>query len=182
MIMPNAVIEPYTYRDLQNFPEDGKKREVIGGELFVAAAPSTRHQRLLVELVTLINIFLRKKPMGNVFVAPTEVMFDEFDSVEPDIFVVLKNSRAEITEKRVVGAPDWIIEVLSPSNSDYDLETKRKLYRSHGVLYWVVSPVDETITVWSEEKHVYKAGDEIEVAVLSGFRLNVAELFSVVAH
>ncbi len=178
--MATTIIEPYTYRDLENFPEDGKKREIIGGELFVAAAPSTRHQRLLVELVALIHSFLKQHPIGNVFVAPTEVMFDEFDSVEPDVFLVFKNSRAEITEKRVVGSPDWIIEVLSPSNSDYDLETKRKLYLRYGVLYWVVNPVEETITVWDAEKRVYKAGDEIDVSVLPGFSLNVAELFDAV--
>jgi Uma2 family endonuclease len=178
--MSKAVIEPFTYQDLQSFPEDGKKREIIGGKLFVAAAPSTRHQKLMSELFGLIWLFLKTHPIATVFFAPTEVMFDEFDSVEPDIFVVLKDSRAEITEKRVVGAPDWIIEVLSPSNSDYDLEIKRKLYRNHGVLYWVISPVDETVTVWDEEKRVYKAGDEIEVLVLPGFRLNVAELFNAV--
>jgi Uma2 family endonuclease len=180
MIMPIAITEPYTYRDLENFPEDGKKREIIGGELFVAAAPSTRHQRLLVELVVLIHMFLKQHPIGNVFVAPTEVMFDEFDSVEPDIFVVLKDSRTEITEKRVVGSPDWIIEVLSPSNSDYDLETKRKLYSRYGVLYWVVNPVEETITVWDAEKQVYKLEAEIDVSILPGFHLNVDELFRAV--
>lgn len=178
--MKPAIVEPYTYRDLQNFPEDGKKREIIGGELFVAAAPSTRHQRLMVELAGLIWSFLKIHPIATLFFAPTEVMFDEFDSVEPDIFVVLKESRAQITEKRVVGAPDWIIEVLSPSNSDYDLETKRKLYSRYGVLYWVISPVDETITVWDAEKRIYKAGDVIEVSVLPEFRLNVAEFFEAV--
>jgi Uma2 family endonuclease len=178
--MRPAVIEPYTYRDLENFPEDGKRREIIGGELFVAAAPSTRHQRLIIELVILIGNFLKKNPVGTVFVAPTEVVFDEFDSVEPDIFVVLKNSRAEITEKRVVGAPDWIIEVLSPSNSDYDIETKRKLYLRHDVLYWVVNPIEETITVWDVEKRVYKVGDELEVSFMPGFHLNIAELFEAV--
>jgi Uma2 family endonuclease len=178
--MATPVIEPYTYLDLQNFPEDGKKREIIEGKLFVAAAPSTRHQRLIIELVLLIGNFLRQHRLGTLFAAPTEVKFDELDAVEPDIFVVLKNSRAEITEKRVVGAPDWIIEVLSPSNSEYDLNIKRKLYRNHGVLYWVINPVDETITVWDEEKQIYKTGDEIDVSVLSGFRLNVTELFNAV--
>jgi Uma2 family endonuclease len=173
-----AVIEPYTYRDLQNFPEDGKKREIIGGGLFVSAAPSTRHQRLIIELVILIGNFLKKHPIGTVFVAPTEVMFDEIDSVEPDIFVVLKDSRAEITEKRVVGAPDWIIEVLSASNSEYDLETKRKLYRGYGVLYWIIDPVAETILVWDEGgKVIYSKHDEVTVSVLPEFRLKVSEVF-----
>jgi Uma2 family endonuclease len=178
--MRPALLEPYTYRDLENFPEDGKRREIIGGELFVAAAPTTRHQRLVIELILLIGNFLKKNPIGSVFVAPTEVVFDELDSVEPDIFVVLKESRAEITEKRVIGAPDWIIEVLSPSNSEYDLETKRKLYSRYGVLYWVVSPAEETITVWDVEKRVYKAGDKLKVSPLPGFHLNVTELFDAI--
>jgi Uma2 family endonuclease len=178
--MAMTVIEPYTYRDLENFPEDGKKREIIGGELFVAAAPSTRHQRLIMELAGLIWLFLKTKPVATVFMAPTQVLFDEQESVEPDIFVILKNSPAKIAEKRVVGAPDWIIEVLSPSNSEYDLETKRKLYRNYGVLYWVINPVDETITVWDQEKRIYKTGDEVDVVVLPEFRLNIAELFDAV--
>jgi Uma2 family endonuclease len=178
--MATTIIEPYTYRDLENFPEDGKRREIIEGELFVAAAPSTRHQRLIIELVLLIGNFLKQHRLGTLFAAPTEVMFDEFDSVEPDIFVVLKDSHAEITEKRVVGSPDWIIEVLSPSNSDYDLETKRKLYSRYGVLYWIIDPINEKILVWDENgKKVYEAADEIEVSVLPGFSLKVAELFAI---
>jgi Uma2 family endonuclease len=180
--MATTIIEPYTYRDLENFPEDGKKREIIGGELFVAAAPSTRHQRLMLELAGLIWSFLKTHPIATLFVAPTEVMFDEFDSVQPDVFLVLKNSRAEITEKRVVGSPDWIIEVLSPSNSEYDLETKRKLYSRYGVLYWIVDPINEKILVWDENgKKVYEAADEIEVSVLPEFHLDVAEFFGAVS-
>ena len=173
--------EPYTYHDLENFPEDGKRREIIGGELFVSAAPSTRHQRLIVEIVFRIRSFLENHPIGTVFAAPTEVSFDEMESVEPDIFVVLKEGRADITERRVLGAPDWVIEVLSPSNSDYDLETKRKLYARYGVVYWVVDPVGESITVWDVGgKLSYKKGDELEVSVLPGFGLELTQLFEAV--
>ena len=171
--------EPFTYHDLENFPEDGKRREVIGGELFVSAAPSTRHQRLIVELVFRIRSFLETQPIGTVFAAPTEVLFDEMESVEPDIFVVLNEGRAEITERRVLGAPDWVIEVLSPSNSEYDLETKRKLYARYGVVYWVVDPIDESITAWDMGgKAVFEKGDELSVSVLPGFKLEPTSLFS----
>lgn len=89
---------------------------------------------------------MKQNPIGTVFMAPTQVVFDEMESVEPDILVVLDEGRAEIAERRVLGAPDWVIEVLSPSNSSYDSETKRKLYARYGLVYWVVDPVDEVIS------------------------------------
>ena len=97
--------EPFTYHDLENFPNDGKRREIIGGDLYVSAAPNTRHQRLIGELFFLIRLFLQSSPVGTVFMAPTQVVFDEMESVEPDIFVVLKEGRAEIVEQRILGAP-----------------------------------------------------------------------------
>jgi Uma2 family endonuclease len=173
------VKEPFTYRDLDNFPDDGKRREIIGGELLVSAAPSTRHQRLIVELVLLIGNYLKAHDVGTLFAAPTEVMFSDIDVAEPDIFVVLKGSRAEITDRRVVGPPDWIIEVLSPSTADYDLETKRKLYRAHGVLYWIVDPDNRTVTVWDSEQHVYSGNASIDMPLLPGLHLKLSELFAV---
>ncbi len=173
--------EPFTYHDLNNFPDDGKRREVIGGELYVSAAPNTRHQRLIGELFFLIRLFLQDSPVGTVFMAPTQVVFDEMESVEPDIFVVLKEGRAEIVEQRILGAPAWVVEVLSPSNRAYDLETKRKLYARYGVVYWVVDPEAEEVLTWDTEgARTYRKGDEAEVSVLPGFRLAVTSLFDAV--
>jgi len=173
--------EPYTYHDLDNFPEDGKQREIIGGDLFVSAAPNTRHQRLISELHGFIWLFLREHSVGTVFIAPTQVVFDKLESVEPDIFVVLEGGRADIVERRVLGAPAWIIEVLSPSNRDYDLETKRKLYARYGVVYWVVDPEAEEILAWDTEgKRVFGRGDEANVSVLPEFRLELSPLFDAV--
>ena len=173
--------EPFTYHDLDNFPDDGKRREIIGGDLYVSAAPNTRHQRLIVELVFLIRGFLQGNPVGTVFAAPTQVVFDEMESVEPDIFVVLNGGRAEITERRVLGAPAWVVEVLSPSNRDYDLETKRKLYARYGVVYWVVDPEAENLLAWDAEgARTYQKGDEAEVSVLPEFRLAITSLFDAV--
>ena len=174
--------EPFTYHDLDNFPTDGKRREIIGGDLYVSAAPATRHQRLIGELHGLVWLFLRENQLGTVFLAPTEVVFDEMESVEPDIFVVLSGGRAEITERRVLGAPAWVVEVLSPSNRDYDLETKRKLYARYGVVYWIVDPEAEEILTWDiEGARTYRKGDEAEVSVLPGFRLELTSLFDAVS-
>lgn len=169
---------PYTYHDLEHFPEDGKRREVIGGELYVTAAPNTRHQRLVIELSGLIWLHLRENSIGTVFVAPTEVVFNEQESVQPGIFLVLKGGRAEIMEKRVVGAPDWTIEVLSPSNRDYDLQLKRKLYARYGVAYWVVDPEAEEILAWDAGgERTFGRGDRAGVSVLPEFGLELDALF-----
>jgi Uma2 family endonuclease len=170
--------EPFTYHDLENFPNDGKRREIIEGELYVTAAPNTRHQRLVGELYGLIWLHLRSNPAGAVFVAPTEVVFADKESVQPDVFYVAHGGRARIAEKRVMGPPDWVIEVLS-SNRDYDLETKRKLYARYGVVYWAVDPEGEEVLTWDEEGlQIYQAGDEARVSVLPEFRLMVSALFA----
>lgn len=179
--MPLAIKrEPFTYHDLENFPIDGKRREIIGGEIYVTAAPNTRHQRLVLELTGLIWLHLRTHPVGTVFVAPTEVVFSDKESVQPDVLYVARDGRARITEKRVMGPPEWVIEVLS-SNRDYDLETKRKLYARYGVVYWAVDPEEEEILAWDEEGFkVYRAGQEARVSVLPEFALEVAALFAAV--
>jgi Uma2 family endonuclease len=179
--MPLAVKrEPFTYRDLANFPDDGKLREVIGGELFVTAAPNTRHQRLVGELFGLIWLHLRNNPVGVVLASPVEVVFSEEDTVQPDVVFIRQENAGIITEKRLMGAPDWVIEVLSESTRERDLETKRKLYARYGVVYWAVDPETNTIVAWDEGgERRYGADDEATVSVLEGFRLHVGALFSV---
>jgi Uma2 family endonuclease len=170
--------EPFTYRDLENFPDDGKIREVIGGELYVSAAPNTRHQRIVTELVFLIRTFLQSDPLGAVIVSPIEVVFSDEDAIQPDMVFIRQENVGIITEKRITGAPDWVIEVLSPSTRERDLETKRKLYARFGVVYWAVDPDTNTLIAWDEggERH-YRVGDEATVSVLPGFSLNLSALF-----
>lgn len=177
--MPSPVKEPFTYHDLENFPDDGKRREIVDGELYVTAAPNTRHQKLVGELFGLIWLYLRQHHAGHAFLAPTEVDFADQTVVQPDICVIVQQSQAVITEKRIVGAPDWIIEVLSPSTYDYDLETKRKLYLRYGVVYWAIDSVDETILIWDGHgRQIFTGHDTVSPSVLAGFHLTVAELFA----
>ena len=177
MALP-TVRQPFTYRDLENFPEDGKRREVLEGELHVSAAPSTRHQRIIGELFFLIRSHLNDNPVASVYVAPTEVMFDPLDAVQPDICVLLESGSAEITEKRILGAPEWVIEVISPSSRNYDLDTKQKLYARYGCVYWVIDLVHETLTVWDLGGEVTFSKDEhVKVSVLPDFELDLKAAF-----
>lgn len=138
----------YTYADYLKFPED-ERWEIIHGVAYnMAPAQTTPHQESSVEMVTQVRNQLRGKPC-RVFMAPTDVRFERKDKtdkvVQPDLFVVCDQNK--ITEKGIVGAPDWIVEVLSPATASRDHVTKRALYEAEGVReYWLVHPADRILT------------------------------------
>jgi|SRR5271157_774215 len=131
-----------TYEDYCLLPNNGKRYEIIDGELFVTPSPLRRHQRVLANLLYYLTEFVKKHDWGEVYPAPFDVVFSSFDVVEPDILYV-SNARASIvTEKNVQGAPDLVVEVLSESTAQIDRTTKLKLYARYGVAeYWVIDPV-----------------------------------------
>ena len=128
-----------TYQDLCELPYDGKRYEIIQGDLIVSAAPRILHQRVVTRLSHHLLTFVEGNDLGHVFVAPVDVVFSEFDVVEPDI-IYISNERARIlTEKNVQGAPDLVVEVLSEWTAKIDRTAKLKLYAKYGVAeYWVL--------------------------------------------
>ncbi len=170
----------FTYEDLQHFPDDNKRRELIDGEVYVTPAPNIRHQRIVANLLVLINDFLRENPLGEVFVAPVDVVFSEKDDdiAEPDLIYLSKEKSSLVSKRGIEGAPDWLIEVTSPSTRQRDFTVKRKLYQKYGVpLYWIIDLDAEMIHVWDEGEHkVYKADDVIQVKMLPGLEPPVSTL------
>ena len=153
-----------TYDDFVQFPDDGKRHELIDGEHVVTAAPNTRHQRVVTRLTGLLWSFLQRHRLGEVFVAPFDVVLSDTDVVEPDLLFVSPARAADtLTDANMRGAPDLIVEVGSPSTRKVDETTKRRLYERYGVgEYWVADPE-------LDENKVYRrAGDRFErVALLS---------------
>ncbi|HXT19500.1 MAG TPA: Uma2 family endonuclease [Thermoanaerobaculia bacterium] len=140
-----------TYDDFLLFPDDGKRHELIDGEHFVSPTPLLRHQRILLRLAYEIETFLRQHLLGELIIAPMDVIFTRFDVVEPDLLYI-SHSRSHIKDKWVHGAPDLVVEILSPSNRRYDEVTKRDLYDRTGVPeYWIVDPEAETVKVFRRE-------------------------------
>jgi Uma2 family endonuclease len=174
----------FTAQDLKNFPEDGKRREVIQGELIVSPAPNTRHQLILKNLARLVDAFILAFPRGQrpgqTFIAPTDVTLED-EGVQPDFLFVSQDRYSLITEQEISGPPDWIVEVISPSSRTYDLETKRKLYQRAGVIaYWVIDPELEQVHTWDWQTNMSSlanVGEMLEVSVLAGFKLEVAAVF-----
>jgi Uma2 family endonuclease len=179
-----AKLEPIlTIADLDAMPEDGNLYELIEGELFVSRAPSLTHQGVVVSLLFVFTQYLRENPIGNVWPGPG-VIFSDFSGVIPDVIYIGNERQKEIaTSARVSGAPDLIIEILSPGaeNERRDRHAKRQLYRKYGVKeYWIVDPEKKAIQVYRSSKLRLVATlglrDEITTPLLPGFHCKVREI------
>ena len=138
----------YTYEDLALFPDDGLRREIVDGELYVSPSPALPHQVVIGNLHFLIRGYLVGHPIGRILLAPFDVVFTQFDVVEPDLLFVSHARRDILTRKNVSGSPDLAIEVLSPSSRRTDEIVKRRLYERFDVCeYWIIDPELETVKV-----------------------------------
>jgi Uma2 family endonuclease len=139
-----------TYDDFVLFPDDGKRHELIDGEHYVTPSPSRKHQAIAWNLTVMIGTYLESNPVGRAFTAPFDVIFSDFDVVEPDLLYISKARLDEIlTTKHVRGAPNLVVEIASPSTRTRDESLKRKLYERSGVEeYWVIDPGRNTIAVY----------------------------------
>ncbi len=134
-------IPPKTAIEVFKLLPEGTLCEVINGQLFMSPSRFTKHQIIVTDLLTDINYYCRTTKIGKAFVAPFDVYLDEdYNAVQPDIIVVLKENEGIIKE-HIYGVPDILIEVLSEGNRDLDLVTKKKLYQKFGVKeYYIIEP------------------------------------------
>ena len=169
--------------DFLQLPETNRIIQLIEGEVIVSPAPLIRHQFVLGNLFDLVRHIV---PDGVVFVAPTDVYFTEVDVLQPDIFWVSdKNERCVAVDgKYFRGAPDLVIEVLSPGTERYDKTLKFLIYEKHGVLeYWIADPANRTLEVWvhrGEEyvrQGIYGADQTFDSAVLGGKSIAINAIF-----
>ena len=182
MTVPNPHVK-FTYVDYVNAPED-KRYELLDGDLVVTPAPGERHQGVSVLLASRLFQFVTENRLGRVYAAPFDVVLSNTDVVQPDLLFV-SNERAEIvTAANVQGAPDLVVEILSPSTADRDLTFKRSLYARYGVSeYWIVDTDAGIVTVLLlregefEVVGEYGAGDTLTSPTLRGFELNVDDVF-----
>ena len=137
----------FTYRDYLLLPE-GDRRELIEGDFYVVPAPSIWHQTIVANLGMLLREFVKVNRLGAVLWAPTDVVLSPESVVQPDILFISNERRGIITEANVSGAPDLVVEILSPSTAERDRELKLTLYARYGVReYWIVDPEDSSVEV-----------------------------------
>lgn len=176
----------YTYRDYINLPESEEKRyELIDGELYMAPAPTPAHQIIVGRLFRVLIEFVEAHDLGSVIFSPLDVVLSEEDVLQPDVIYVSTDREGIITERNIRGAPDLVIEVLSPGTADRDRTIKRARYLKFGVReYWMVDPQARTIEVLKagqtefESVRVYPGGTTATSPVLEGLRVSVDAVFS----
>ena len=177
-----------TYEDFLLFPDDGKRHELIDGEHYVTPSPNTKHQIVLGNLYFIIRAWLEQNPVGRVFFAPFDVVFTQFDVVEPDL-LYMSHHRAEsiLTSKHVAGAPEIVVEIGSPGTRKRDETIKRRLYERAGVSeYWVVDPDLDVVRAYCSDSARFgrptelsvDAGDVLTTPFLPGLEITLARVFT----
>jgi Uma2 family endonuclease len=171
----------YTYEDYARLPE-GAPYQLIGGKLIMTPAPSIHHQDIAKKL--LVRLFsLEEKGLGKVFHAPIDVYFEETETYQPDLIFIAKDRLHLVEKERIKGAPDLVVEILSPSTAYYDLRKKFKIYEKHGVReYWVVDPEAKSLTRYENKEGRLVLAEEVEERgrvrsnVIPGFELDAESL------
>jgi len=178
-----------TCEDLEYFPDDRKRREIIDGELYVTPSPTVRHQVLVGRLHVAIANHLTGYPQsGRVYLSPLDVVLSPHDVVEPDLLFVANDQLGVLTPKNVQGPPALVVEVLSRGTRKTDEQIKRRLFDRVGVReYWLVDPELDLIKVLrrGEDGSFRRVAeltsedrDTLTSPLLPGFALALIELFA----
>ena len=172
-----------TYEDYRNTPED-ERYELLDGELLMTAAPNIAHQRVSGRLEMRLRTFVEERGLGEVFDAPTDVVLSDTDVVQPDLLFVSRDRADIVTADNVQGAPDLVVEVLSPSTARRDWRNKLDLYSKHGVReFWLADPQTEIVWVLLpnqgslEVANIYGKGDTLTSPMLDAFTLDLDQVF-----
>ena len=187
MPLAQKISNKFTYADYITWP-DNERWELIDGEAYnMTPAPTVIHQKITGNLYILLSSHPKKRPECFVGIAPTDVVFAEHDVVQPDVFVVCDQNK--ITEANIQGAPDLIIEVISPTTALKDKREKKAQYEKHGVReYIIVDPTEQYVERFLlGEDGVYGTGtifglkEILPTVALEGIQIPLWDVFEVEA-
>ncbi|HEV7506160.1 MAG TPA: Uma2 family endonuclease [Thermoanaerobaculia bacterium] len=177
----------WTFEDYLRLPDDGQRYEVLRGKLYVTPAPAYDHQFPVTKLTSFLDVFVTKRDLGVLLVAPFDVRLPErlADPVEPDLVFFRKGNEPQSGDKYFEGVPDLVIEVLSPKSRRVDHGTKMEIYREAGIPeYWLVDPLARAVLIYRlDEGRVYvewaraRESQTVTSAVLPGLKLTVSSIF-----
>ena len=169
------------YAEYVLYPDDGKRHEIIDGDHYMNPAPSTYHQTVSKRFQHYLYTQIELAGLGLVFYAPIDVQLSDHDIVQPDLVVLLKDTRARITPTKINGAPDLLIEIMSPSTADNDRHLKRRVYERSGTTeYWIVDPSEPSVTQLLLRNGVYVEtphGAELHLAILPAVVIPLPEIW-----
>jgi len=180
-----AVQPRLTYPELRLMPDDGKRYELIDGEVFVTPSPSEKHQRVLRNLLVSLHNHVHARKLGRVYIAPFDVVFGEKTALQPDLLFVSTKRLGIIGPEYVLGAPDLVVEILSPYRQSYDRVTKLEQYAQNGVAeYWIVDSIAESVEIHVlagsryELKGAFAGEETLQSPLLPGWQIAAGDLFS----
>ncbi|MVN21078.1 Uma2 family endonuclease [Mucilaginibacter arboris] len=165
--------------------EEGAPFQLINYDLIMSPSPNPYHQKISFELSTLLNIFLKStKNKGYAAAAPLDVYFNDGNVLQPDLIYISEERKAEIVKERIEGAPDLVVEILSPSNAYYDLRQKKDIYEKYGVTeYIIIDPIQQNVEVYVLKDDAYtldqkvKQPESFHSTILNGFSVDLKDIF-----
>jgi Uma2 family endonuclease len=175
-----------TYEDFARIPEDRQRHEILDGVHVVSPAPTVPHQDLVFAVARKVADFAEVRGLGKVYVAPLDVVLAEHDIVEPDVLFIASSRSSIVGHANVQGAPDLVVEVLSPKTRRRDLGQKRARYEKLGVLeYWAFDPDAATAQVFRREGDRFlppvllsaENDDKLTTPLLPGLKISLREIF-----
>jgi Uma2 family endonuclease len=182
-VMVRSANVRFSYQDYQLLLED-KRYEILDGDLCMVSSPNTKHQRVSKKLLVVLARQVEERNLGEIFIAPYDVILSCDNIVQPDIFFIAGGRVGLVGEHNLQGTPDLVIEILSAASRRKDLEIKKKIYARFGVgEYWIVNPDAETIEVliWSEIGYlrhaVYAKSGCLSSPLLPFVRVRLQEIF-----
>ncbi len=144
MALPQKI--RVSYDDYLILPDDGKRYQIVDGEVYVSPAPSVSHQRIVGAIYRILYALVSERDLGEVFISPVDVVLSYHDVVQPDILFVSKGREAIVQEQGIFGSPDLAVEVLSPRLKRLDRVVKKARYARFGVAnLWLVAPITRVI-------------------------------------
>ena len=173
-----------TYEDYCAAPAD-ERYELLDGELIMVPAPNLKHQMVSAEIYAQLREFIKDRALGTLLYAPCDVLFSDNDVVQPDLLFVSRQREHLLRDgQKVQGAPDLVVEILSPSTADRDQGEKLALYARHGVTeYWLVDPIAETVSIHRQRAGVlvpiqtFGRNQTLRSPLLAGLELHLDHVF-----
>jgi Uma2 family endonuclease len=183
--MAQVALPLLTVQDYYEMPEGGPHCQLIDGDIHMMPPPNRYHQSISVNIVAIIILFLRKKRIGRVFYAPIAVILSEVNAYEPDVVFVSNERKNILTDRGIEGAPDFVVEILSPGTARFDKGPKRTIYARTGVQeYWLVDPKKLEVHVFRLQEDsetaaaIYREGDKFTSPIFPGLTFDTAEIFA----
>lgn len=146
-----------TYDDYVLLPDDGYRYEILDGDLVMTPAPNPRHQNVLLNLASVIREWVASADLGKVYIAPIDVLLERTIVVQPDLLFIQRERLQIVTERGIEGAPDLVVEILSPGTAQRDRLAKARIYARRGVGdYWIVDPDRRTLEAFHLAQKRYR--------------------------